>query len=61
VRASEQTGNRLSQGMVRKRIGVRALSVELFLRKRRIIICEVLLVLFALLALRWFAGHAGVL
>lgn len=49
----------LCQSMVRKRIGVGALPVEFLLRQRRILFVagECFLVFFALLALRWFAGH----
>jgi len=36
---------------------VSALPIEFLLRQRRIIVDECLLVLFALLALRWLTGH----
>jgi hypothetical protein len=48
----------LFQGMVRKRIGVRALSVEFLLRQCRLIGGEGFLVFFALLAF-WGIGRHG--
>jgi len=43
--------------MIRERICVSALPIELLLWQRRVIFDQSLLVLFALLALCWLAGH----